>query len=175
MDNISLFFWVFGLSGQNAVLDALMKFGAEPLIYLMVLITLLLTLKGKTNEKKTFLLLLFGIPIAVLLIKVIHLFFLEPRPFVTFNINPLVKEATDASFPSRHATISSVIAFSYIYFKSKWSLPFLFVAAWIGFSRVYVGVHYPLDIIGGFLTGITALIISIKIKNLLRLGLLPTS
>lgn len=174
MDN-TLFFLIFNLNGYSKILDELMVFGADQLIYMLILFMFILGFRGGIKEKKAFLLILLGIPIAILLIRGIHLFFFESRPFVTFHFTPFVKEAVDASFPSRHATISSVIAFSYTYFKSKWSLPFLFAAAWIGLSRIYVGVHYPLDIIGGFLTGITALLISIKIKNLLKLGLLSAS
>ncbi len=159
MDSINLFF----------------RIGAVPLIYLMILLTLVLAMKGKAMEKKAFLLVILALPIAVLLIKGIHLFFYEPRPFVTYNFTPMVNEAADASFPSRHAAISAVIAFSYMYFKSKWSLLFLFAAAWIGLARIYVGVHYPLDIIGGFLVGLVSLVISIQIKNLLRAGFLKKS
>lgn len=153
MDNIS-FFWIFG---------------AEYLIYLMLFITVFLGIKGQTKDKKAFLLIILSIPISVIFIKIIHLFYFEPRPFITYNFISLVKEANDASFPSRHATISGVLAFSYIYFKSKWALAFIFAAVWVGLSRVYVGVHYPLDIIGGFITAAAALIISQQIFKLIRI------
>lgn len=168
MDNTTLFFQIFGLNKQSSILDQLMVFGATHLIYLTILFVLLLSLKGKTADKKAFLTLLLAIPISILLIKVIHLFFVENRPFVAFHFLPIVGENADASFPSRHTTISAVIAFSYTYFKSKWALPFIFIATWIGLSRVYVGVHYPLDIIGGFVTAATAILIALRIKRLLN-------
>ena len=167
MDNVSLFFQIFNLNGHFWVLDQLMIFGSTYLIYLTFLFILFLGFKGGTKAKKAFLLILLGIPIAVLLIKVIHLFLYEPRPFVNFHFLPVVAEAADASFPSRHATIASVIAFSYTYFKSKWSTLFLLIMAWIGLSRIYVGVHYPLDIIGGFLVGVISLTLSLQIKRVL--------
>lgn len=175
MDNNTLFFLIFNLNGRSWILDKLMVFGADQLIYILILFMFILGFKGGIKEKKAFLLILLGVPLAILLIKGIHLFFFESRPFVTFHLTPFVKEAVDASFPSRHTTISSVIAFSFIYFKSKWSLSFLFAVAWIGLSRIYVGVHYPLDIIGGFLVGLTALMVSIQIKNLLRASFLKQS
>ena len=152
-NELASFFWIFG---------------AEYLIYLMFFTTLVLGFKGQVNDKKAFLLIILSLPIAVVLIKGIHLFYFEPRPFVTLNFTPLVNEMADASFPSRHATISSVIVFSYIFFKSKWSLVFLFAAVWVGISRIYVGVHYPLDILGGFITGVVALAISLQIKKVLN-------
>jgi len=158
MGNINLFFWIFG---------------AEYVIYIMFFIIFVLGFKGKPNDKKSFLICLLTIPIALLIIRIIHLFYFEPRPFITLNFIPLVKEANNASFPSRHATISSVIAFSFLFFKSKWSPVFLAAALWIGFSRIYVGVHYPLDILGGFIVGIISLMIALQIKRLLKRFFLP--
>lgn len=168
MDNVSLFFLIFNLNNEFPVLDNLMIFGATYLIYLIFLLSLFLGFKGGIKEKKAFLLILLGLSIAILLIKGIHLFLYESRPFVTFHFSPIVDEAADASFPSRHATISSVIAFAFIYFKSKWAPLFLILLLWIGISRIYVGVHYPLDIVGGFLISVIALTIAVQIKNLLK-------
>lgn len=155
-------------------LDTLMKFGAEPLIYIMILLILVLGIIGKTNDKKAFLLTVLAIPIAVLLIKGIHLFYFEPRPFVTYNFTPMVNESADASFPSRHTTISALIAFAYTYFKSKWSLLFLPLMLWVGISRVYVGVHYPLDILGGFLVGAISLRFALRLKEFFKRSFFQT-
>ncbi len=168
MDNISLFFRLFNLNGYSLVLDKLMVIGAVYLLYLIFLLVFILGIKGGIREKKSFLLLILGIPIAILLIKVIHLFFIEPRPFVTFPIHPLVTESPGAAFPSRHATIAAVIAFSFTYFKSKWAFVLLPCLLWVGISRIFVGVHYPLDILGGLLVGIISLLIALPMKQLLR-------
>lgn len=153
------------------VLDKLMIFGATTLIYLTFVLSLFLGLKGDTNDKKAFLLILLGVPVSILLIKVIHLFLYIPRPFVAFHFHPIVKETMDASFPSRHATISVVLAFSYTYFKSKWKFLFLILMLWISISRIYVGVHYPLDILGGFITATVSLVIAVQLKNILKVYL----
>lgn len=149
-----------------------MVFVTNPLIYLLILLIFILGIRGTTREKKALILILLSIPIAVLLIKGIHFFYLEDRPFVTHNLPLIVEEDINASFPSRHTTISAIIAFAYTYFKSKWAIPFLLVALLIGLSRIYVGVHYPLDVIGGFVTAIIALVIGLRVKQLLKIGLL---
>ncbi len=173
MDNVSLFFSIFDLNGHFWILDQSMIFATTSLIYLTILFVFVLSLKGGVREKKALLLILLGLPISILLIKITHLFFYESRPFVTFHFSPIVNEAANsASFPSRHATITAVIAFAYTYFKSKWAPLFLILMLWIGLSRIYVGVHYPLDIIGGFLVSIVSLVIALQIKNLLKIYLL---
>lgn len=172
MDNIDLFFYIYNLNGQFWLLDQLMIFGTTSLIYLLFTLCLLLSLRGGASEKKAFLLILLALPVAVLLIKGIHLFFFEDRPFITFDFIPLVSVVNDASFPSRHATISAVIAFAFTYFRSKWTAFMLFLMVWIGLSRVYVGAHYPLDVIGGFAIGAISILITSQIRKLLKKGML---
>lgn len=168
MVNTELFFQIFNLNGQNAILDKLMLFGATDLIYITFAMVLILGIREGIREKKSFLLIILALPVAVLLIKIIHLFFYESRPFVTFNLLPYAPESQDASFPSRHATISAVIAFAYTYFKSKWTLLFLFIMLWIGVARIFVGVHYPLDVLGGFITAIISLMLALLVQKILN-------
>lgn len=168
MLNVDLFFQIFNLNGKWWLLDQLMIFASTSLIYLTFLLSFVLVFKGGIKERKALLLIILGLPIAVLLIKIIHLFYFEPRPFVTYNFLPIVGEDVNASFPSRHATISSIIAFSFSYFRSKWAILFLFIVAWISFSRIYVGVHYPLDIIGGFITAAVSITLAMWLKKFVK-------
>lgn len=174
MDNISLFFQIFSLNGQSQILDQLMIFGTKYLIYIMAILVLILAWKGKIKERKALLLIILNLPISILIIIVIHQFYFEPRPFVTFNFLPVVSEAANsASFPSRHTTIAAVIAFTYVYFKSKWAWAFLPIMLWIGISRVFVGVHYPLDIIGGLVSATAAIAIAVQIRKKLISRIYP--
>ena len=89
-------------------------------------------------------------------------------------INVLVSKGGKYSFPSNHAANSFVFAtvISYFYEKNK---TFLYIlASVIAFSRVYVGVHYPLDIIFGSIIGyiiswiILSMWVIIKMRELKR-------
>ena len=61
----------------------------------------------------------------------------------------LINHAPDASFPSDHMLIFSSIAFSYIFAKERNIGFFLFLLAIeVAWSRIYLGVHFPLDMLG---------------------------
>ncbi|MFN4181423.1 MAG: phosphatase PAP2 family protein [Candidatus Paceibacteria bacterium] len=74
------------------------------------------------------------------------------RPFVELGFTPGAPES-GFSFPSNHMTVVTALAFA-VYFLNKKLGRFLLIAAvLIGVSRVVLGVHYPLDILGGFILG----------------------
>lgn len=169
MDNTSLFYLIFNLNNHSRVLDNLMIFGARYLIVVVFLLIFFLIFRGSIKEKKAFILAIFSLAVVVLIIKMIHLFFIEPRPFVNLDLTPLYPYKPDPSFPSRHVSMMTAITFAYIHFKSKWAPLFLLLMVWVGVSRIYVGVHYPLDIIGGIIVGIVSLLIAKKFLGYLKL------
>ncbi len=172
MDNLALFFLFFGLSGKSPVADSLMIFGARFVIYLTFLLIFALAIKGGVKEKKALILAIMTIPIIILLIKCIHIFYYETRPFVDNDILPLISYNTDASFPSRHTSIMSAITFSYLYFRSKWAFVFGFLMLWVGMARIFVGVHFPIDIIGGIIVGLISQISGVQIIKLIKVRFL---
>lgn len=149
-----------------------MIFGARFIIYLTFLLMFILAFRGGIKEKKAMIIAILSIPILILIIKIIHIFYFEPRPFITYRFSPLVDPVGDATFPSVHTSLMAALAFSYVYFRSKWASVFLLLMFWVGISRIYVGVHYPLDILGGFIVGIISLAIALQVKKLLKHSLL---
>jgi undecaprenyl-diphosphatase len=57
------------------------------------------------------------------------------------------------SFPSCHASNSMAVAVVALIRHRRWTAPALAIAAMAGYSRIYVGVHYPSDVLGGMLLG----------------------
>ncbi len=79
----------------------------------------------------------------------------RPRPFLTFpEIELLVKPLASYSFPSGHACSSFAAAFALARaFRGKGGAWAYVPAALIALSRIYVGIHYPTDILAGAVTG----------------------
>jgi len=75
------------------------------------------------------------------------------RPFeILSNVSPLM--AKDGySFPSGHTVLFSALAFAIFFLNKKAGYVFILFAILIGLARIVSGVHFPVDILGGFLLG----------------------
>ncbi len=80
----------------------------------------------------------------------------RPRPFATFpELSIIVSQPGQFSFPSGHTSSSfAAAAVMYRYLPRRAGVPAMILAALIGFSRLYVGVHYPTDVLVGAAVGI---------------------
>ncbi|MFE9098846.1 phosphatase PAP2 family protein [Streptomyces sp. NPDC007264] len=92
--------------------------------------------------------------LAVLVNVPIRGFVERPRPFVDHQgIDVLVTGKTDYSFVSDHATLTMAMAVGLFVASRTFGLVGLGLALLEGFCRVYMGVHYPTDVVGGFALG----------------------
>lgn len=81
----------------------------------------------------------------------------RPRPYTQLpDLTLLIAKPADWSFPSGHTTASLAAAYCYYRMlpKKLYGILALILAALIAFSRLYVGAHYPSDILGGLIVGI---------------------
>ncbi|MFG2604202.1 phosphatase PAP2 family protein [Streptomyces sp. NPDC048514] len=92
--------------------------------------------------------------LAVLVNVPIRGFVERPRPFVDHQgLDVLVSGKTDFSFVSDHATITMALGVGLFVANRKFGLAGIGLALLEGFCRVYMGVHYPTDVVGGFALG----------------------
>lgn len=78
----------------------------------------------------------------------------RPRPFLSHEgLHVLVEGKTDPSFASDHALLSMALAVSVLLVDRRVGVVALVVAVFTGFARLYVGVHYPTDVLAGFALG----------------------
>lgn len=75
------------------------------------------------------------------------------RPFVREGFQPLIKHRPDSSFPSNHAAGGVALAVPVWLHDPVFGLVLVTMAVILGYSRLYVGVHYPADVIAGAMVG----------------------
>lgn len=141
------------LVGKSAFLDILTEFIAVYLVYLLPIILLVFWFKFKHRRLEIFLAFIAMAIAWFLVTKTIvpNLIWFRPRPdLAAFGAKELLFHRPDYSFPSDHATALFALTFGFYVFGWKragnW---FLAYALLVSFFRVAIGVHFPLDIIGG--------------------------
>ncbi len=88
-----------------------------------------------------------------LIVKAMNLLYFRPRPFAGQAVHLLFYHPTDSSFPSNAAALGFAIAAAVWFHHRPWGWGLLLLAALFGLSRIFGGVHYPLDVAAGALLG----------------------
>lgn len=132
-----------------------------------ILLSLVLLIFKKTRKAGAFSLgaLIGSVVLNNMILKVV---INRTRPYELIEGLRLIgKAATDASFPSGHtaASFASAVAM-FPNLKKRYGVPLLILALLISLSRVYIGIHYPSDIVGGFVSGLFLGIMANVIGNL---------
>ncbi|MCH5586386.1 undecaprenyl-diphosphatase [Shimazuella sp. AN120528] len=156
-----LFQWINHFAGQNFWWDhffeSLTSYG--PYLYIAVLLILAIRPSSRLAAINGFLTASLAIGVNFL----IGLVFYRPRPFVAHHVHMLLPHVADSSFPSDHTTGSIAIALAIWFYNRKLGIPLILMALFIGFSRIYVGHHYPTDVLGGILIGTVVAILVNKL------------
>lgn len=125
---------------------------AHDLVYVFLLIFAIAWLRGSHEVKTGIIKAAIFTAITLSVSEILSAVLNTPRPFVMEVGRTLIEHAPTGSFPSNHMSIFSGIAFAY-YFSAQRDLGrILLWTAWlVAWSRVYVGVHFPIDMVGAFL------------------------
>jgi undecaprenyl-diphosphatase len=154
--NQTIFLFIHQFAGRSAFLDDVAIFFAEYLPYLMVAAFLLLAYYQAGWKRKIYLFCEGAIAIMLsrgLITETIRFFYHHPRPFSFYNFTPLVQEQ-GWSFPSGHMAWFFALSLTIWYANRSWGWWFFALSTVMGVARVYVGVHWPLDIVGGMAVGL---------------------
>jgi undecaprenyl-diphosphatase len=153
----SILFAIRQLTGQpwlDTLMVTLSWLGDNGLVWCAMAVILLARSKTRYSGLICAVALLFSLLLCNLLIKNLVA---RPRPYdILAWLQPLVPLLSEFSFPSGHAS-SSFAAASAIALTSmnrKWHIPVYTLATLISFSRLYVGVHYPSDVLAGLFLGL---------------------
>jgi len=154
--NESIFYFFNNLALKGEVLDTLIIFIAIWLIWWIITGVIVLFLLKKISLKSVINIFIVTL-IAWGISKTIKHFYFSPRPFVELsNTKTLLTHGLNDSFPSSHTTFSFALATVVSIFTNyKIGILFFVSALLIGLSRIIVGIHWPLDILGGIIIGTT--------------------
>ena len=170
----TVFLWLNGFVGEVPAFDAVIELVVSDYLVPVALALMLLALwfAGGTSSRTKY---QYGVIAAVLAlalgngsIEILNNFVLRDRPFVDHEVTLLFYEPTDSSFPANAAALAFGVSAAVWAFNRRVGSALLAVSALYAFSRVYVGVHYPLDVIAGGLIGVIAAVVAHTIVRLLR-------
>ncbi|GAB3459077.1 undecaprenyl-diphosphate phosphatase [Massilia terrae] len=144
-----------GLSGWQ-LLSA--RFAAEWLILLVPLTLAALWIGGDARQRQAAVHACLAAIGALAVNATIGLLWFHPRPFMAGVGHTFLHHAPDSSFPSDHATIlftvALALAFSQIDNARRIGSLLLPVAVVVAWARVFLGVHYPMDMFGALLVSV---------------------
>ena len=167
--NLSLFSWINASPEATNTSIHFAIFIANDLLYCMILLFAWFWLRGNYDTKKQILKAFIFTSIAIFISQCISHVYYHPRPFVMEVGRTLIYHAPNGSFPSDHMLIFSSIAFSYLFSAQRKLGISLLVMAWlVAWSRVYLGVHFPLDMLGAFLLAFALNFFGLKLWNLYK-------
>jgi membrane-associated phospholipid phosphatase len=176
--NNQIFFFFYNLAHQSNVFDDIVIFFAVYFIYIVIFFAGFFLLfyykvfpsqnpiREFKNKWKDFFSVSLSVVVAWFFNKFIaKILFHAFRPFIVFSqVQPLFGE-TGFAFPSGHSAVASALAFALFYINKKIGYVFMFFALLIGVSRVISGVHFPVDILGGFIEGFIIAFIANQFTN----------
>lgn len=178
--DLSVFEWIQGI--HSGFLDALMKgittLGNGGMIFIIIGLALLFTKKYRKAGLSVIVALLVMLICNDLFLKE---FFARPRPFNLYETDPekyafwgesyiypaIIGKPDSFSFPSGHTSSAFAAAIALLWHNRKLGIPLTLFAAVMGFSRIYVQVHYCTDVLFGVLSGAVCALIAVAIVKFL--------
>jgi undecaprenyl-diphosphatase len=153
--NRSLFLAINASTEASLPMRELAIFFAQWMVFCVPLLLAVLWIFGEQRQRRVVLLAGLSIALALACNLVIRELWFHPRPFMLGLGQNFLAHAPGASFPSDHASGLFAMAFALILASlRKTGLVMLGLALLVSWARVYLGVHFPFDILGGCLVGL---------------------
>ena len=163
--NETIFFFFHNLSNQSAFFDGIVVFFANYFQYMVVIGAFVFLLfyhqvlpsenpiKEFVKKWKAVFSVFFTSATAWVLARILKILINTERPFAALgDTTPLFLDHSP-SMPSGHATFFMALAVSIFFYNKKIGYLFIFCALIISVARIIAGVHFPSDILGGFVLG----------------------
>jgi len=151
--NHALFLWLNAPEHPTTLLLAIATFFAEYAIWALPVIIGFGWLRGSEHTRKVLLEATASGLAGLLINQIIGLVWQHTRPFMIGLGHTLIPHAADSSFPSDHLTLLWAFAFSFLMHRSPRmaGLALALLGLPVAWARIYLGVHFPLDMVGAAL------------------------
>ncbi|MBU2667984.1 phosphatase PAP2 family protein [Actinoplanes bogorensis] len=158
--NYHLFELINGAAGRRDGVDDLMEFAATWLVYpVFAVLAVLAGLSLRRRQWQPVAQLGAALVAAFAMAQVLAHVSNQVRPFQSHPVHQLIAHGPGVSLPSDHATAAFAIAFGvYAFLSHRWGLALTGAALVIGFARIWVGVHYPGDVLAGAVIALLAVL-----------------
>lgn len=156
--NESLFLLLNAAPGESGAMVGIAHFLAERLIWIMPAGMILGWLRGSTAARQILVAAMVSGLTGLLINQMIGLVWYHPRPFAAGIGRTLIPHVQDSSFPSDHLTLIWAVAFSLLLHEQSRIAGWTLAASGmpVAWARIYLGVHFPLDILGAALVALSS-------------------
>ena len=175
--NHRLFLALNASAHPDQALVVLARFAAVWMIYLAMALVAGLWIWGRPHLRGRLLAAVGGVSLALGINQLLGMLWYEPRPFAIGLGHTLVEHAADNAFPSDHGTFLWSLGFSLILAVAAdaWGVAVLLAGMLVAWARIYLGVHYPIDMATSLLVSIVGAMLSLALVPVAERFLLPPS
>ncbi|MFC7785831.1 MULTISPECIES: undecaprenyl-diphosphatase [unclassified Rossellomorea] len=148
------------LSGRSEPVDLLMIFLSKKIRYVFIFVLLFMWFRNDHYRRVSWNAVMSSV-ITLFLHTLVKLFYFKPRPFAKRRVGILIPSRTDSSFPSKHTLLACAVSTSiFLYDRFLGSIMWI-LSVLTGLSRIWLGHHYPSDIIGSaIIASMTSMVVS---------------
>lgn len=147
--NRALFLSINATPSAPVWLIDIARFIADDVIYLVPLLLVALWLAGGEDRRAAAVRVCCAVLVALGINQLIGLGWMHPRPFMIGLGHTFIEHAPDSSFPSDHVTVLASGALTLLLAgERRYGLSMLLAGVAVAWARVFVGVHFPLDMAG---------------------------
>lgn len=166
MNNLHLFELINAPPGLGALPLALATWLARWVIWVIPLAMAVAWVRGSRTDRRELLQMVLAGLLALGLARIVGHVWPQPRPFALHLGQQYLAHANDAGLPSDHATLIWSIAIAALVSRgfAVWAFPMLALGLLVGWARVFLGVHFPLDIAAALPVSIVAVLLAVALR-----------